>query len=895
MPTLPSGTVTFLFSDIEGSTRLLQHLGPHYITALEDHRRLLRAAWDAHSGVEVDTQGDSFFVAFSRAEDALVAAVEATRALAHYTGPEGTSLAVRIGLHTGTPAISNNQYAGLDVHRAARIAAAGYGGQVLLSQTTRDLCEDRLPEDVSLLDLGEARLKDLQYPEHIYQIALPDVPHDFPPLKTLDRVPNNLPVQPTPFLGRQEVIQSLVDLLEQSDVHALTLLGPGGIGKTRVALEVAAHVTDRFPDGVYFVSLSPLTDPSLVAGTIARALGLREGGGATAEEHLHAALGRQRELLVIDNFEPVIAAAGVCGRLTAACPGVKTLVTSRIALRLRGEHEFTIPPLETPDSPAWTAPGKTKRAGNVNELSKYAAVELFVERAREVKPDFTLTPANAPAVAEICRRLDGLPLAIELAAARLKMLSPQAILSRLSKRLDLLTNGPRDQPERQQTMRATITWSYDQLRPDEQAVFRRMTVFSGGWTLEAAEAVCEPTLDAFAGLNALIDQSLINQREESDGEFRFWQLETIRAFAADEFETYAEVEDVRAAHARYFLALAERTQREARGPDAQIWLERLERELDNFRTALAWARDTGELTLGLRLGTALSGFWYSHGHEREGARWLLELLQLAEPHVAEGADADDALRAVYAWGLGRAGALLVYLADYERATSLLERGLAAERALGDRDRELRTLNMLGVAAQLRGDHEAAARWHEDGLRIARAAGLDDLASVFLNNLGDLAYYQGDLEGAAARYGERLAYAERSGDRAGVVVGRQNIGRTLLRQGQIDLADLSLRRSLAGAWRLRDPRRIAEGLEGLAALAGARGEAEQSARLLGAATQLRETLGTPQPEPERLDIEAAVEGVRASLGAEAWESAFLDGREQAIDQVIADALQDVNDE
>ena len=907
MTALPSGTVTFLFSDIEGSTRLLQQLGPGYTTALEDHQRLLRAAWATHHGVEVDTQGDSFFVAFSRATDAVEAAVEAARALATHTWPEHVSIAVRIGLQTGSPTLagdSGRQYVGLDVHRAARIAAAGHGGQILISQTTRDLCEDALPQELVLGDLGEARLKDLPRPEHLYQVMAPDLPHTFPPIKTLDRVRNNLPLQPTPFLGRQSVIQRLVALLTQDDVRVLTLMGPGGIGKTRVALEVAAQVADAFPDGVFFVTLSPLTDPTLVAETIARELGLRSNVGILPEEQLCAALAHQRTLLVVDNFESVVSAAPVIARVVAACPGIKTLVTSRIALRLRGEHEYTIPPLESPDATQWAAPGasgapgsarSTPRPIDLEQVARYPAIALFIERAREVKPDFHLTTANTPAIVDICRQLDGLPLAIELAAARLRLLSPQAIRSRLSKRLELLTDGPRDQPERQQTMRATIAWSYDLLQPDERAVFQRMSVFAGGWTLEAAEALCAPALDALNGLSALIDHSLVGERDEEDdpdeGETRYWQLETIQAFGADRLEASGDADAVRATHARYFLALAERTEREARGPEAQVWLRRLERELDNFRAALAWARDTGDLTLGLRLATALSGFWHSHGHEREGAGWLQELVALAEPRLAGSATADEELRAVHAWGLVRAGALVVYLADYPQATALLERGLAAERALGDRERELRAVNMLGVAAQLHDEQQTAARWYEEGLAIARSVGLEALATIFLNNLGDIAYYQGDLTRALACYSERLAFGERTGDQAGIAVGQQNIGRTLLRQGQIEQAAQLLQRSLAGAWRLRDPRRMAEGLEGRAALAGVRGEAERAARLLGAAAQLRESLGTPQPLPERKDIEAAVASARAEVSVETWSAAFDSGHEQPIEEMINAELAD----
>ena len=898
MTTLPSGTVTFLFSDIEGSTRLLQRLGPRYPQALDDHQRLLRAAWAAHDGVEVDTQGDAFFVVFARAMDAVAAALDAARGLAAYSWPEGTALSVRIGLHTGAPTLAGDAYVGLDVHRAARIAAAGHGGQILLSQTTRDLCEDELPRSISLRDMGEVHLKDLPRPEHLYQVVVPDLPHTFPPLKTLDRVHNNLPLQPTPFLGRQEVVKRISELLGADDVRVLTVMGPGGIGKTRVALEVAAQVEEQFPDGVYFVRLSPLTDAALVPETIVKTLSLRDASGISAEKTLHAELGARHMLLVMDNFEPVVAAAPVIARLMAACPGVKALVTSRIALRLRGEHEFVVPPLETPVAallPSSDAPtiegmavaGTVRRSGapmDMDELSHYAAIALFIARARDVKPDFALTTGNAAAVVEICRRLDGLPLAIELAAARLNMLSPQAMLTRLSKRLDLLTDGPRDLPERHHTMRAAIAWSYDLLRPAEQAVFRRLAVFAGGCTLEAAEAVCAPTLDAFNGLSALINQSLVSEREDADGEPRFQQLETIRAFAADELVASGEAEVAHAAHANYFLELAERTQREARGPDTHVWLERLEREHDNYRGALAWARDTNALTLGLRLATALSGIWHSHGHEREGERWLQELLTLAEHQIAAG-EVDDALRAAHAHGLGRQGALLVYLGEFERANALLKRCLAAERALGDHDHELRALNMLGVSAQMQGDPESAAGWYEEGLAIARAAGLEKIASFLINNIGDLAYYKGDYERAAACYHEHLAMSERAGDRASVTVGLQNTGRTLLRQGHLEDAAHALRRSLTYAWRLRDPRRIAEGLEGLAALAGVQGDAKRAARLLGAATQLRETLGTPQPIPERTDIESAVADARASLGADAWAAARDDGYQQPIEQII----------
>jgi predicted ATPase/class 3 adenylate cyclase len=546
MPELPTGTVTFLFSDIEGSTSLLQHLGDRFADVLADHRRLLRAAFQAAGGHEVDAAGDGFFVAFHRATDAAAAAVAAQRAMATHPWPEGAQVRVRMGLHTGEPSLTAGGYIGLDVHRAARICAAGHGGQILLSQSTCDLVAPDLPEDVNLRDLGEHRLKDLHRPERLFQLVIPHVFADFPALRTLNNRPHNLPTQLTPLMGREQAVAAVCALLRREDVRLLTLTGPGGAGKTRLGLQVAADVIDDFADGAFFVPLASLNDAVLVASTMAQTLGIRETGGRLLLESLKDFLRDKQMLLLLDNFEQVVAAAPVVAELLVSCPKVKVLVTSREALRLRGEHEFPVPPLALPDLTHLPA---------LELLSRYAAVALFLLCARAVNPDFSVTNENTPAVAEICVRLDGLPLAIELAAARIRLLTPQAILARLDSRLKLLTGGARDVPTRQQTLRDAIAWSYDLLHETERALFRRLAVMVGGFTIEAAEAVChsarDPVMgagqtlavDVLDGLESLVGKSLVRPQEASVGESRFAMLETIREYALEKLAERGETGD----------------------------------------------------------------------------------------------------------------------------------------------------------------------------------------------------------------------------------------------------------------------------------------------------------------------------------------------------------------
>ncbi|HYT80172.1 MAG TPA: adenylate/guanylate cyclase domain-containing protein, partial [Actinomycetota bacterium] len=496
MAELPTGTVTFLFTDIEGSTRLLQELGDRYAMAREEHAAILRRAIDADGGVEVSTAGDSFFVAFPSPVAAVRAAVAAQRGLATHDWPPGPPLRVRMGLHTGEGVPAGGDYVGMDVNRAARIADSAHGGQVILSDATRCLVEHALPDGASLRDLGEHRLKDIVHPEHLHDLVIEGLPADFPPPRTLDASPNNLPLQLTSFVGREEEIAEVRRLLGRT--RLLTLTGAGGTGKTRLALQVAAEVLTEYRDGSFFVDLSSVTDSALVPSVVAQALGVPEVAGRPLLEAVKTHLHDKELLLVLDNFEQVAEAGPVIEKLLTGAPKLKVLVTSRVVLSLRGEQEYLVPPLQ---------PADPERLPDLPTLRQIEAVLLFTQRALAANPRFRVTEQNAPAVAEITSRLDGLPLAIELAATRTKVLTPQQMLPRLQKRLSILTSGARTLPERQRTLRGAIAWSHDLLDDAERRLFARLSVFTGGWTLESAEAVCHPEelgLDALGGLTSLV-------------------------------------------------------------------------------------------------------------------------------------------------------------------------------------------------------------------------------------------------------------------------------------------------------------------------------------------------------------------------------------------------------
>lgn len=824
----PAGTVTFLFSDIEGSTRLLQELGDQYADVLMEHHRLLRSAFKDRGGREIDAAGDGLFVAFERARDSVAAAVAGQRGLAQHPWPKGEAVRVRMGLHTGEPSVRAGSYIGLDVHRAARICAAGHGGQILLSRATCELVQHSLPEGVGLRDLGRHQLKDLQHPEHLFQLIVPGLPSDFPPLRARQGVPNNLPAQPNELIGREAEVEAVKQLLSRGTLRAVTLTGPGGTGKTRLALSIAASLTDEFPDGVYFVPLATISDPNLLASSIAVALGVRENPARPILESLKEDIRGKRRLLLLDNFEQIVAAATVVAALLAACPGLRVLITSRVVLHLSGEHEYQVPPLPLPE------PGRLPDTGN---LERYPAIALFVQRARTARTGFMLTSENAEAVARICAHLDGLPLAIELAAARIKLLSPQALLDRLGSRLDFLKGGARDLPARHQTLRQAIAWSYDLLAEEEKAYFKRIAVFTGGCTLEAVERVCGGDgglgMDALDAVAALVDKSLLRQEEESGGEPRFVMLETIREYGLECLKAAGDWDAARRAHAVCFLGLAEQAEPELTGPRQPQWLDRLEREHDNLRTALTWAEEQGECEIGLRLGAALWRFWVVRSHMREGHERLERLLGMP------GAGARTMARAR---GLHGVGTIIHEISYYAEARPFLEESLAIWRELGNKEGTATALNSLGWLAFQLGDFERARSLSEEALQLNQELGERRGAAVALFNLGSVALHTSEYPRALALLEQSLALRREVGDRRGCAYVQVTLSWVEQERGNYERATAILEEALAALRELNDRQILAWALSFRGRVAHDLGELDLAQGILEESLSLAREVG-----------------------------------------------------
>ncbi len=762
------GTVTLVFTDIEGSTRLLQELGDRYKGVLADHHRLIREAAAQFGGREVLTAGDGFFLVFPRAPDAVLFAVAAQRALQRHLWPEGFPVRVRMGMHTGEPALVGGQYVGLSVHRAARIAAAGYGGQVLLSSATRQLGGIGIPEDITLLDLGMHRLKDLHQSEHLFQVAHPDLHANFPPLRSIDTFPNNLPRKLTSFIGREREIAEIKELLRTTPL--LTIVGIGGVGKTRLALQAAADLLTEFRDGAWVVELAPVSDPAQVVPTVAAALGVRESPGLSLQASVLEHVSARHLLLVIDNCEHlIVSVAEFLQALLRASRHVRVLCTSRESLRIEGETAWRIPSLPLP---------VVSRASQPDTLAHNDAVRLFHDRAKAAMPGFALTERNTGVIARICVRLDGIPLAIELAAARVAVLTVDQIAERLDDRFRLLAGGSRTALPRHQTLRATMDWSHDLLSEPERALLRRLTVFAGGWTLEAAEAVCANrvvTRDAVLDvLTLLVDKSLVDP--SGDAEARHTMLETIRQYALEKLVAAQEATEFRARHLDWFLALAEDAAPQLRGPQQKTWLDRLEREWDNLQAALKWSAEGHEPERAVRMAAALWRFWYLHGHLTTGREWLAAVLRTG---VAPGAARARILDgdAILAFAVG----------DYAQALELAYQAAEMAQTFGDTATAVSSRLTLSAAHLARGDSERAAALVEETLTAVRDAG--DLwgEALALSVLGDVALDRGEYERALAVYGDSAALFRRVGDAWGVALSERGRGFAARLLGDYDQA------------------------------------------------------------------------------------------------------------
>ena len=858
-----------LFSDIEGSTVLLSRLGHLYGEVLSAQRAMLRAAISDRRGHEMGTEGDSFFVVFESAADAVACCVAAQRALGGHEWPGGATVRVRMGLHSGEPSRHEDGYIGMDLHRAARIAATAHGGQVVMSDVTWQLAQSGLPAELSVRDLGFHRLKDIDEPEHIWQLAGPGLAERFPPLKSLG-ASTNLPVPATPLVGRENDLKRLRALIGRPGIRLVTLTGPGGVGKTRLAIDGAVSLDSTFPHGIYFVALAAVRDADVMWKTIAGDLSVDGDGPAAVLEHLRD----RRTLLVLDNLEQLPDAAEVIAALLAAAPRLVVLATSRGPLHLQGEHELPVPPLAIPREPA------------IEEVAASSAVRLFVQQVGMIRPGFAVTAANAADIAAICRRLDGLPLAIELAASRVRLLSPKALLARLDHSLALAA-ADAGRPSRQQTLRATMAWSYDLLAPCPAAVLRRAGVFAGGGDLDALAAVAlsgtgaDDPADPLEPVTELLDVSLIAVTEGADGEPRVGLLETIREFALERLAAAGELDSARRRHAEHYAALAEQAHEQLYGPAQLAILDRLEAEHDNLRAALTWslepqatdADDTERVGIGLRLVEALVAFWHQHGHSAEGRRWLQRAIELVN-------EDRGAPLATVAHGLGM---LLTQQSEFAAAIPLFERSLAIYRDSGDRSQEAKELNSLGITHGYLGDLGTARSLLEESAALSREIGSDRRLAAALTNLGLVETIAGDLDRATHVLTEAVKLDQEQGDLLGLVMDQHALVMVGLRADRALQARDLLSSTLDYVISAGNSDILSTTLELAACAVAELGEPLRAARLAGAAETVRQIAGMPLAEQDAVLLERFLGPARATMTRAEWDAEYGAGRALSQDQ------------
>jgi predicted ATPase/class 3 adenylate cyclase len=864
-----------LFSDIEGSTSLLNGLGSRWGEALSTQRRILRAAFEAHGGREMGTEGDSFFVVFTSAREALLAAIEGQRALKEYDWPGDTPLRVRIGLHTGEPERHEDDYIGLDVHRAARIAGTAHGGQIVISASTQELVA-AAGGDFRLRDLGWHRLKDLQEPEHLFDVGAPGLDEGHPPLRSLGTAAS-LPTYATHLLGRECEVAELCSTIEDG-AHLVTLSGTGGTGKTRLAVAVAGELERRHAYDTYFVPLHAYDRAELMWSGIADALGVPADADRSPEDRALQFVADRRALLVLDNLEQITGADAVVGRLLGAASDLRILATSRRPLHLVDEQQYPVAPLAVPDR---------ARDGRVEEVET-GAVDLFVRRARMVKPTFALTPENVDDVIALCRRLDGLPLAIELAAARSRLLSPKALLQRIDDRPQGAVAAG-DRSERHRTLWATVSWSYDLLDERDRRIFRQLGVFSSRFDLDAvAHVVVAQDRDPLDVVAHLVDVSLLEIVEGPDGEPMIFMLETIRRFARMRLEASEEHDEVLLAHARWCVQVAAEIRGLLNGPRQMSALDRMEAVEEDIRAALEWCLEPTVAPAGARAacGYALlepmNSYWYRFGHIAEGRGWHERARRLlASADVPDSPEVVDALHGQ--------GVLAVQQLDLRLGSEALERALAMAHRLGDLEREARESNSLGVARREAGDLDGARALIERSLAIARQIGDRHREATALSNMVHMQMDIGDYAAAVAAARTAISVDQSRDDPWGVAINQGNLVVALLHAEGPEPARDVLCDVAADAVALGDLELSIDLLDAAAAIWAGLGHPEQAATLLGAAEKEREVTGIPRPAPDQQLLDRFVEPARTSVSEQDWSDAMTRGSRLSIDEAISEAI------
>ena len=923
----PSGTVTFLFTDIEGSTKLAQEHSQEMPELLARHNAILNRCIEAHQGFVLRIVGDSFSAAFATANDALSAALEAQRILQNEPWSPAP-LKVRMGIHTGSAQLKDDPqgpsyegYATLALTQ--RVMSVGHGGQILLSQTTHDLVKEGLPDGTELRDMGERRLKDIVRPEHLYQVAAPSLLSEFPPLNTLETINHNLPAQLTSFIGREREIAEARELLAPTRI--LTFIGPGGTGKTRLCLQVAGEQISEFKDGVWLIELAQLADGTYVLSTIASVFQLRELQGVPLIDTVTDYLRGKQLLLVLDNCEHLIE---TCARLSEhflqTCPKLKIITSSREALGIDGETVYRVPSLSLPSAQG------TKDGGRGRNLMDYEATRLFAERARKANPQFALTKDNAVHVTQVCERLDGIPLAIELAAARIKLFTPQQIAERLDDRFKLLTGGSRTALPRQQTLRALIDWSYLALNETEQDVLRRLAVFSGGWTFEAAESVAGE-IEAMDGLSGLVNKSLVNV-EEKEGESRYRYLETIRQYAMEKLLESGESVDARNRHLAHFLEVSRRAEEQFRTVQRHLWMNRLEVEHGNIRTALGWALESDPASA-LQIVCLLSTFWMSHNYLTEGCNWCQAAITRAEASSLDPDNIDPTRARAYAV----LAALSVNRGEHHTGQSAAQKSVALARRLDDKLTLVHALTFLGFTSAFLGEvtlgfdslHEAEdicrtmgysqelaevlqslayvtmevhgsqvadqlQSYMEESLALSQGSVDPDAAVRTEGLLARLAFFRGDLPEARKHADLMLDLHREMGDQLSVTGHQSEMAHTARQLGNFEEA-LALYRETIQEWQEIGHRgAVAHQLECFAFIAKAQEQGERAVKLMSAAEALRQASSSARTPQEQIEYDRELAGLRAGLDEKTFDLLWAEGQSMGMDQAIDLAMSENDD-